>query len=74
MNDQRTSYGAENKHFFGTKDSCLESNRLSCEKNCIHKHSSSGYYGRLAGRQNMGGFQNLQNSQQVFNYLNLYFI
>ena len=59
MKDQRTSYGAENEHSVGSKDSCLDSNRLSCEKKCTHTPITSESYGRPAGRQNTGGFQNL---------------
>ena len=52
MNDQRTSYGAEDKHSFGTTDLCLDSNHLYCEKNWIQTLAlvilmASGLTGRL---------------------------
>ena len=54
---------------FGTKDSYLDSNRLSCEKNWNSTPSASGSYGRqadrLAGTQKTAGFQNLGNPLQV---------
>ena len=34
--------------FFGTTDSCLDSNCFSCEKNWTHMPVTSGFYGMLA--------------------------
>ena len=32
INEQRKSYGAEDKHFFSTTDLCIDSDCLYCEK------------------------------------------
>ena len=76
MNDQRTSYGAEDKRS-SVQQSCLQTviAFIAGEKNWTHMPSASGSNSRLADRQNRDELQKFQNSLQaeLFGFL-LYLI
>ena len=51
MNNQRTSYGTEDKSYSVKQIYVYISTGLSCEINVTHTPIASGAYGRQAGRQ-----------------------
>ena len=55
---------------FGTTGSCLDSDRLHCDKNWIHMPSASGSCGRMAGEIGMS-YKIFKNSLQckLFRFL-----
>ena len=75
MNDQRTSYGPKDKRSLVQWIS-IKQHHLSCEKNWTSRPSTSGFYGKLAGRL----ADKLQMDFEIFkilyrlNYLEFYLV
>ena len=65
INDQRTSYGAEDKCFSLQQIHVLTAITFLVRKIWTHTPNASRSYSSLAARRNTGGFQNLQNPLQA---------
>ena len=58
MKDEGNHQGAVDKSFSEQRIRIVDANYILCEKNWTRTHSTTGSYGRQAGRQMAGGRRN----------------